>query len=235
MNNMLNEMTTTHISHQFDNCITLDPNHNYDKLKDHVKPFSDKHMPLWYEKFHQHRHKKNQCIAYGILLSMKYRDQLYITYRKSPQNSAEHHTLKNNLRVFNSIVKRVICDAKTNYYHKIFEKNMKTIKAIWKTISEIICKSSNKRKTLDTIIEDPSIITDPQVICNRFNEFFGGIGQKLANNKKKENKDVFSAYITKRISISFTSTLTNQEEVKRSISSLKTKASGGRDGISVIF
>ena len=28
-------------------------------------------------------------------------------------------------------------------YHEIFEKNKNNIKAIWKTISEIICKSSN--------------------------------------------------------------------------------------------
>ena len=84
----------------------------------------------------------------------------------------------------------------------------------------MICKSSNKRKTLDKIIIDSSTITDLQEICNRFNEFFVGIGPKLANNINTENKDVFSAYITKRILTSITFTLINQEEVKRSISSL---------------
>ena len=58
------------------------------------------------------------------------------------------------------------------------------------------------------------MITDPQEICNRFNEFFVGIGPKLANNINTENKDVFSAYITKRISTSFTFTLIKQAEVK---------------------
>ena len=47
---------------------------------------------------------------------------MYITYKKSLQNSAEYYTLKNNLRVFNSILKRVIREAKINYYNDVFEK-----------------------------------------------------------------------------------------------------------------
>ena len=101
MDNMLNEMTTTDISQHFDNDITLDPNHNYEKLQDHVKALRDKNLLLRYEKSHKHPHKKNQ--AYGILRSTEYRNQMYITYKKSPQNPAEQHILKNNLRVFNSI------------------------------------------------------------------------------------------------------------------------------------
>ena len=228
MDNMLNEMTTTDISQHFDNDITLDPNHTI------MWKHSETNI-CHCDKFHRHRHKNNQWITYGILRSIKYRDQMYITYKKSPQNSAEHHIVKNNLRVFNSILKRVIRETKINYYHEIFEKNKKNITAIWKTISEIICKSSNKRKTLDKIIVDSSTITDAQEICNRFNEFFVGIGPKLANNINTENKDVFNAYITKRILTSFTFTLINQEEVERSISSLKAKTSCGIDGISVIL
>ena len=99
----------------------------------------------------------------------------------------------------------------------MFEKNKNNIKAIWKTISEIICKSSNKRKTLDKIIVDSSTITDPQEICNRFNECFVGVGPKFANKINTENEDVFNAYIIKRILTHFTFTLINQEEVNRCI------------------
>ena len=174
-------------------------------------------------------------MTYGILRSTKYRDEMYITYKKSPQNSAEYYTLKNNLRVFNSILKHLIREAKINYYNEVFEKNKRNIKAIWKTISEIIYKSNNQRKILDTIIVDSNAITDPQEICNRFNEFFVGIGPKLANKIDTENKEVFSAYITRRILASLTFTLVNQDEVKVCISSLQTKTSCGMDGISVKF
>ena len=101
-------------------------------------------------------------MTYGILCSEKNRDEIYISYKKSPQNSVEYYTLKNNLRVFNSILKRVIREAKINYYNDVFEKNKSNIKAIWKPISEIICKSSNQRKILDKIFVDSNAITDPQ-------------------------------------------------------------------------
>ena len=135
-------------------------------------------------------------MTYGILRSIKYRDEMYITYKKSPQNSAEYHTFKNNLRVFNSILKRVIREPKINYYNEVFEKNKRNIKAIWKTISEIICKSNNQRKILDKINVDSNAITDPQEICNRCNEFFIGIGPKLANKINTENIELkYSAHI----------------------------------------
>ena len=58
MDNMLNELTATDISQHFITDVTQDPNHNYDKLHDHVKALRDKHLPLRYEKFHKHRHKR---------------------------------------------------------------------------------------------------------------------------------------------------------------------------------
>ena len=64
-------------------------------------------------------------------------------------------------------------------------------------------------------------MTDPQEIRDRFNELFVGIGPKLANKINTENKEVFSAYITRRIATSFTFTFINQDEVKMCISSLK--------------
>ena len=126
-----------------------------------------------------------------------------------------------------------IREAKIHYYNVVFEKNKRNLKAIW-TISEIICKSNIQQRILDKIIVDSSAITDPQEICNRFNESFVGIGPKLANKINTENKEIFSAYITRRILTYFTFTLINQDEVKMCIS-LKTKTSCGIDGISVKY
>ena len=83
MDNMLDELTATDISQHFIDDVTQDPNYNYGKLHDHVKALRDKYMPLRYEKFHKHRHKNNQWMTYGILRSIKYRDEMYITYKES--------------------------------------------------------------------------------------------------------------------------------------------------------
>ena len=160
--NMVNEMRAMDISQEFDENLTSDPNYNYDILHDHIQALKNKHLPVRLEKFHKHRHKKNNWITYGILRSIKFRDEMYMRFKTSTHNSTEFLTLKNNLRVFNSILKRTIREAKIHYYNEVFETNKQNIKATWKYISEIICKSSNKRISLDKIIFDTKMITDPK-------------------------------------------------------------------------
>ena len=60
MANLLSEMTARDITNDFNKELTSDPNHNYDILHNHIKELKDKHLPIRYEKFHKHRHKKNK-------------------------------------------------------------------------------------------------------------------------------------------------------------------------------
>ena len=101
-------------------------------------------------------------------------------------------------------------------------------------MSNIICKSSNQRKILNKIIVDSNIITDPKEICDRFSEFFVGIGPKLASNINTENKKSFSSYLSNRIITSSSFTLVDQRHIETHFSSLKTKIWFGIDGISTI-
>ena len=103
----------------------------------------------------------------------------------------------------------------------------------WKTISEIICKSNNKRKELDKIIVDAKTITDKGDMCKRFNEFFTNIGPKLAEKIDIENKKSFDSYLKKRVLSSFTFSLVDHNTSLKCISSLASKKSSGHDGISL--
>ena len=105
---------------------------------------------------------------------------MYVKFKQCPRNTEEHHIIKNNIHVFNSILKRTIREAKLKHYDNLFTQFRGDMKMTWKTISEIICKSNNKRKELDKIIVDSKTITDKGDMCKRFNEFFTNIGPKLA-------------------------------------------------------
>ena len=48
---------------------------------------------------------------------------------------------------------------------------------------------------LSKININSNIVTDLEEICDRYNEFFAGIGPKLANNINTENKKKRSAHI----------------------------------------
>ena len=233
MKNMLNYMESNDIYSKLDTNILEDPNRNYDILHEYMTKTKNTFFPVKYVKFHRHRHKRNRWITFGILRSIKSRDKMYVKFKQCPRNTEEHHTLKNNIHVFNSILKRTIPEAKLKHYDDLFNQFRGDMKMTWKTISEIICKSNNKRKELDKIIVDSKIITDKEDMCKRFNEFFTNIGPKLAEKIDTENKKSFDSYLKKRVLSSFTFSLVDHNTTLKCMSSLASKKSSGHDGISL--
>ena len=93
------------ISKKLNNDLSSDPNSNYDILHDHIAQMKDKHLPYKFEKFHKHKHKNNKWISFGIIRSIKTRDAMYLKFKRCNKQSSEYNTLKNNLHVFNCILK----------------------------------------------------------------------------------------------------------------------------------
>ena len=230
---MLTDMTECDISRAMNNDLSSDPNLNYDVLHDHITKMKNKHLPFKFEKFHKHKHKNSKWISFGIIRSIKTRDAMYLKFKRCNQQSVEYNTLKNNLHVFNCILKKTIREAKIQYYNKLFTKYKGDIKKTWQTISDIICKSNGKRKTLDKIIVDSRVIKDKEEICNKFNDFFANIGPKLANQIKPISNKTYDTFLKKRVLTSFSFSLVSKTNVLKHLSSLRTKNSAGVDGISV--
>ena len=67
---------------------------------------------------------------------LKCMDNSTITYVQS----------KNQLDVYNKILKKAIREAKTIYYNNEFDKNKNNIRRVWGTINEIISKKKQKGK-----------------------------------------------------------------------------------------
>ena len=53
---------------------------------------------------------------------------------------------KNQLDVYNKIIKKAIREAETIYYKIEFDKNKDNIRRVWGTINEIISKKNKKGK-----------------------------------------------------------------------------------------
>ena len=233
MEDMREDMIASNITNTLSSDLLTDPNENYNILHNHMKQLKDKHMPDKYVKFHKHRHKKNKWITTGIIRSIKFRDNLYIKVKQCNSNTLQYANLKNNLKVFNGILKRTIREAKVQYYSQLFNKYAGDIKMTWKTISEIICKSSKKRIELEKIIVGSKTVINKADICNKFNEFFCEVGPKLAANIKTDNKRGYETYLKERVMSSFTFNLVEEGDVTKYITALRTKNSSGHDGISV--
>ena len=233
MENMLDYMKSNDIYDKLKTNLLEDPNINYDILHEYMKNTKEIFFPNKYVKFHKHRHKKNKWITSGILRSIKFRDKMYVKFKQCPRHTAEYPILQNNLRVFNSILKGIIREAKIKHYNNLFNQYRGDIQMTWKTISEIICKSNYKRKELEKIIIDSKVISDKGDICTRFNEFFTNIGPKLADKIDSGKKKSFDAYLKKRVLTSFTFSLVDHNVTSKCVSSLASKNSSGHDGISL--
>ena len=230
---MFNEMNACDISSNMDTDLSSDPNMNYDILHNHIFKMKGKHLPFKFEKYHKHKHKNNKWISFGIIRSIKTRDAMYLKFTRCNHHHVEYNTLKNNLHVFNCILKKTIREAKIQYYDKLFSQYKSDIKKTWQTTSDIICKSNKKRKTLDKIIVDSKMITNKEEICNEFNAFFANIGPKLATQIKPISNKTYDTFLKKRVLMSFAFTLVGENDVLKYLSSLRTKNSAGFDGISV--
>ena len=139
-------------------------------------------------KFNRYRHKKSKWITNGILISIRYRDKLYKKLHSVTRDSPLYNNYKINLGTYNRILKQSIRSAKHLYYTSCFTKYKNDIKNTWKTINGIINKSNDSHSIPDFFIDNNEIITDKQIIANRFNSFFTNIGPEIALNIEDNSK-----------------------------------------------
>ena len=122
INSFLEELHESDIYQRLNHTLELDPNENYDKLIDHITNIKEKHLPNRFVKFNKQKHKGNKWITFGIVKSLASRDKKLYKLKQLNQGLPEYLALKQNITVFNTILKKLIREAKMKYYHETFEK-----------------------------------------------------------------------------------------------------------------
>ena len=116
--NFKNELMNHDFSKDFSYDSNADPNTTYEKFIDKLTEIKNKHIPIKMVKFNKHKHKKENWITFGIIKSIKFRDNLNLKLK----NSIEYEGMKQTLKTYNGIRKKNIRDAKAKYHTEIFEK-----------------------------------------------------------------------------------------------------------------
>ena len=208
------------------------PNENYDNFHDHLTKLKDKHLPYKFIKFNKYKHKGSNWITRGVLNSIKYRDGIYKNLRKTNKSTTRYQELKQQLRVYNTILKKTIREAKFSYYNRQFEINKSNMKKTWSTINEIICKSKHKQFGIKAILYEGRQINDCDKIAELFNKFYLDIGPSLVNKSVQPANSDFQKYLTRNVLTSFHFDLINESSLNNVIHNLRNKSSSGHDGIS---
>ena len=226
---LLNDLNSQDIYSKMIHSIDHDPNDNYKIMSNIISETRKKYFPNRLVKFNKKRHKASKWITYGIINSMNKRDEMYRDLKAMDPNHHDFLNLKQNLSVYNKILKKNIREAKTKYYHAMFDKHKNDVKNTWKLISEIFNKCNKKKNSILKILVNGTNITNPKDIANEFNSFFANIGPLLASKIDTSNKRNFQSYLQNTITSKFNFTTVDKEEILKIIMNLKSKTSFGHD------
>jgi hypothetical protein len=160
-------LLSCNIFDQLQNNTQYTPNDLYNKFENIISSVMDECLPMRKVKYNKYKHKKSKWITHGIINSIKYKDRLYKLLKKTNPNIPSYSTRKNNLKVYNNILKKLILEAKQKYYGHQFEIHKSNTKKTWKTINEIL---NNKEKTTipDYITTGHETIKDKNIIGTQF-------------------------------------------------------------------
>ena len=137
--------------------------------------------------------------------------------------------LKQNLSVYNSILKKNIRECKSRYYNNAFDKYKHDMKNTWKLISEIFNKGNRSKNNITKLLHNGQEITNPCDMANEFNSFFANIGPILASKIVSDDKKPFQFFLTNNVNTEFIFTPVDTEHVNKIIMSLKSKISFEHD------
>ena len=98
-------------------------------------------IKITFVKFNKYKHNKSKWITYGILKSIRFRDNLYTKLKLTNPVLREYDILYTNLQTYNNILKRSIREAKQRFLEFTFNIYKSDIRNTWKTINEIFSRN----------------------------------------------------------------------------------------------
>ena len=205
---------------------------NYNTLSHIFTSVQNKYIPIKLMKFNKYKHKKSKWITEGILRSIRYRDKLYRSWRLSNNTLENRETIKRNLSTYNGILKKIIRDAKKNYFENCLSNCKNDLKETWRVINDALGRN-NSGKLLPDIFKINNTKVDNELeIANAFNDYFKNIGDKLADNIHYNGSMSFENYLKTSNETEFSFSQITEKQVETVIDNLSNKHSCGVDGIS---
>ena len=161
------------------------------------------------------------------LLSLrKKRDKLWKQKLKNP-SSQNNEKFKETSKLYRNKIRY----AKKSYYEKKFEEYSKDAKKTWSMINSFM--KTKKKNSLPSVFHDEvKSYENVKDICEGFNDFFVGIGEKLAGSIPPSNK-TFEDYMGNPINQNFTFARVTRETILSTLKQLKPKRSYSEDNISM--
>lgn len=189
-----------------------------------LRLFFDLCFPLVKVKM-SNRSNNVKWLTRGLKRACKVKRTLYLKYKNCKNNKKEN---RSRFYKYGNILKKCIQSAQKIYNNKHIKNNTNKCKATWTAISSTISNNVYDKDIIN-IQYDNIIYSQPNDICNVFNDYFINLTNRdpLTLNNKAHNYNNCIAFNSTTIFL----TPVSDHETYNIIMSLKNSKSGGIDGL----
>ena len=131
-------------------------------------------MPLKKLSNKEYKRMYKPWITNGIVNSISRKNKLFNKYTKTKDN-AQKIMYFEEYKILCNTINELLRISKKAHYESFFIEHNNNIKKVWQGIKEIVNIKSKNLNNPTCIEINNRIITDPQMICNSFNDYFVNI------------------------------------------------------------
>ena len=196
-------------------------NSSFNCFYDTIKELHNKHFPKVKMKI---RHNNNKpWLSDDIKDEIKQKNKLYKISKKIPclRNELNYKTHKNHLQHKMRIEEK-------HHYCELFDRCKGNMKRSWNIIKSILYRGAKSRTQNKFVLKNGDIVTDKKTICEKFNQFFTGIGPSLANAIPDQQKTPDN-FLKNRLTNSIFLYAVTEKEIEKLITELNNGAPGYDD------
>jgi len=172
------------------------------------------------------RRKDKWWMTKGLLVSIKHKNRLYRRHLKNPNN----YSLALRYKMYKNKLTNLLKKAEKDYYVAKLTRDKHNVNNIWKVYGEILGRKTKGNSSVDKLLVDEKIITDPHQIAEAFNNYFACVGDKLA--KDFPSGEQFTRYLGHNQQQSMYLKPITKQELLTHLETLNKKKSPGVDDIS---
>ena len=199
----------------------------YNKFSDTVQRLHADAFPCINETINLNKNHR-PWITRGIRKSITKKNHLYKNYIK--HRTEKSHSIYKSYR--NKLTK-VLRKSEKSYYLQKLQNCKNNLAKTWKILNSVTSRTRSKHSIDEIIgINTNSVITDPNIIANKFNHFFASIGSNLAKNISPVSKK-FKDFLPLNNPNSIFLKPTDNLKIKKIILDLRNSYSKGYDNLSV--
>lgn len=204
----------------------LDSNDGYNLLVTKITESLNKYAPQKETKLPSKLAIQEPWMTRGLLKSSIKCDRMYKSVIGISKDSEKYLRYKTYRNQYNYIKRR----AKIEYYNKKVSEYTSDSRKLWQTLNKLIGRVKDKTSLTDSFLVNGQLITDQHHISNAFCDYFTNIGKLLAEKIPSPDKS-FDGYLSGNTRNSLFFTPTDEDEIIKLISGLKSKKSYGYDTI----